>query len=137
MAKVFCLLNHILTSQQLKELKESYNCSKIIYPPDILSEQWAQIQPSKTIKKELLNKVVLWLKEGGAQKSDLFIIQGEFGHTFALVDYALQHNLIPLHAVTKRVEKEKQDGEKVFRTYLFEHICFREYVYFDDIKSHT
>lgn len=133
MSKVFCLLNHTLTKQQIRELKDIYNCNNVIYPPSKLSKQWAQIPPTKNIDKEIVASVIAWLKNEKAQKCDLFIIQGEFGYTFILVDYALRENLIPLHAVTKRVEKEKQIGEKVYKTYVFEHICFRKYVSFKNI----
>jgi hypothetical protein len=48
-----------------------------------------------------------------------------------IVDYALKNKLIPVHAVTKRVAKESREGEIVHREYIFEHVCFRKYKYFE------
>ena len=77
----------------------------------------------------LIFDVTNWLSSAG--KGDFLIVQGEFGTTFMIVDYALKKNLIPLHAVTKRVAKEQRNGEIVSRQYVFEHVCFRKYEYYN------
>ncbi len=59
-------------------------------------------------------------------------MQGEFGSTFMLVDFALKNNLVPLYATTRRVAEEKREGESVFREYIFEHVCFKKYRYFGE-----
>lgn len=131
MSRTFCLLNHTLTKNQLEELKEKFASKEIIYPPEELSKLWSQIPPEKE-NTEIVRSVVLWLKSSGAKDGDLLIIQGEFGSTFTLVDYALKNHLVPLYATTKRVAKESRNGEKVQREYVFEHVSFKKYKYFDN-----
>ncbi len=129
MPKTFCLLNHKLTQNQLTELKEKYNSSEIIYPPQNIASGWAQIPPNET-DGGIVQSVVDWLKENNSSTGDFFIIQGEFGATFTLVDYALKKELNPLYATTRRISKESCVGETVHREYVFEHFCFKKYQYY-------
>ncbi len=128
MSKAFCLLNHQLTENQKSELKEKYNISQIIYPTEELSKRWSQIPTTENIDMSIIFEIVDWLSD--AEKKDVLIIQGEFGSTFMMVDYALKHDLIPVHAVTTRIAQESRDGEIVKRQYIFEHVCFRKYEYY-------
>ena len=128
MKKTFCLLNHKLTQKQIDELEKKFNSAQIIYPDENLAKLWAQIPPEKS-NNEVIEFVVLWLKNN-ASPGDFFIIQGEFGATFTLVDYALKTGLVPLYATTRRVAKEIRREETVYREYVFEHECFKSYEYF-------
>ncbi len=128
MPKTFCLLNHSLTQNQLAELEQKFNSSEIIYPEEKIANLWAQIPP-EDFDCGIIDDAILWLKENSSP-GDLFIVQGEFGSTFMLVDFALKNNLVPLYATTRRVAKEKREGESVFREYIFEHVCFKKYRYF-------
>ena len=129
MPKTFCLLNHPLTQNQLSELKEKFNSTQVIYPPEKIANLWAQIPP-EDFDCGIVNDVILWLKENSAA-GDFFIVQGEFGSTFTLVDFALKNGLVPLYATTRRVAKESREGESVHREYIFEHVCFKKYRYFE------
>ena len=128
MVKAFCLLNHELTQNQILELKNRFNVENIIYPPEELSRKWSQIPAEKELDKTIIGNVINWLTP--AKNGDLLIAQGEFGATFMIVDYALKNELVPLHAVTKRVAVEHRDGEVVSKQYVFEHVCFRKYEYY-------
>lgn len=134
MPRTFCLLNHNLTKNQLEELKEKFSSQEIIYPTEEIKNFWSQILPEKE-NTEIIESVVLWLKSSGAKDGDLFIIQGEFGSTFTLVDYALKNHLVPIYATTKRISKEIRNGEKVQREYIFEHVQFKKYKYFDELSE--
>jgi hypothetical protein len=68
-----------------------------------------------------------------AKDGDLVIIQGEYGSTFSLVDFALKKKLVPVFAATKRIAKEEQNGEIVLRHYIFEHVRFKKYVYYSNL----
>ncbi len=129
MPKTYCLLNHPLTQKQLAEIKEKYNSTQIIYPNENLSKLWGQIPP-EDVDCPVVKNVIDWLKSS-AVAGDLFIIQGEFGSTFTLVDFALKNGLVPLYATTTRVAKESREGESVLREYIFEHVCFKKYRYFE------
>ena len=133
MKTAFCLLNHKLTENQLSELTSKFNVSTIVYTSAELSASWAQIPATENLDMSIIGKVIEWLKDSA--EGDVFIIQGEFGSTFLLVDYALRKHLIPLHAVTKRIETEEVEGEIVKRHYEFKHVCFRKYCYADSISN--
>jgi hypothetical protein len=128
MRTAFCLINHILTENQITELHEKYSISNINYPESKLSEIWSQIPITQKLDKTSIYAAVDWLE--AAKAGDVVIIQGEPGSTFMLVDYALKKKLIPIHAVSKRVSKEVREGEQVQKQNIFEHICFREYEYY-------
>ena len=120
MPKTFCLLNHELTQKQIAELNERFG-----------SKLWAQILPEESNDK-IIKEVVFWLEKNASPK-DIFVIQGEFGSTFTLVDFALKKGLVPLYATTRRIAKETRNGETVHREYVFEHVCFKKYDYFKEL----
>lgn len=124
----YCLLNHDLTQKQTTELKEKFKVENIIYPSEELSKMWSQVPAAEEFDMNIIKSVVSWLS--AAQSGDVLIVQGEFGSTFMIVEYALKRNLIPVHAVTKRVACEQRNGEIVSRQYVFEHVCFRKYKVF-------
>lgn len=132
MSKAFVLLNHTLTQNQTKELESKFSIKEIVYPEKELSQKWSQIPAAENVDMGIIQSIVSWLSI--AQENDVLIVQGEFGSTFMIVDYALKNKLIPVHAVTKRVAKESRDGETVHREYIFEHVCFRKYKYFEKNK---
>lgn len=128
MPRTYCLLNHSLTKNQLAELNERFGAEEIIYPSDELSKKWSQVPATPDLDMDLIRNVTDWLSS--ANQNDVLIVQGEFGSTFMIVDYALKNGIVPVHAVTKRVAQETRDGEVVKRQYIFEHVCFRKYAYF-------
>lgn len=129
MSRVFCLMNHSLTKKQIAELTDVYKCKEIVYPEETVSSLWSQV--NSTNEKDVIQSVIFWLK--AAKDGDYLIIQGEFGLTFTLVDYALKEKLIPIYATSKRIAKESRVGETVHREYIFEHICFKKYEYFKEL----
>lgn len=132
MARTFCLLNHQLTPNQIAELEGDFQSTEIIYPSQSLSVQWSQIKPEEP-REKVINEVILWLQEHHAELGDFFIIQGEFGCTFTLVDYALQQEMVPLYATTVRIAKESRDGEQINREYIFQHSGFKRYQYWEKV----
>jgi len=131
MSDTFCLLNHELTPKQKEELNSSFGAKNIIYPPSSVSTLWAAIPTEKELTKTHLEPFTRWLQE--AAPGDTVVLQGEHSATFALADYALQKGLIPLCAVTERATQEVQEGEKVIKKNVFEHICFRRYRHYKDL----
>ncbi len=128
MANAYCLLNHKLTDKQVAELEEKYKASCIFYPETALSAAWSQVPVTPVLDRKLIQDVVSWLSN--AEAGDVIVVQGEFGSTFMIVDYALKRGLIPLHAVSCRVAQEQREGEIVHRQYVFEHVCFRRYEWY-------
>ena len=130
MPKAFCLLNHMLTQNQIAELKERFDITEIVYPSEELSKKWAQIPPSRELDFSIVKSVVEYLNS--ASTGDILIIQGETGASFMLVDYALKKHLVTIYAVTARVSKEVAAGEQVVKQNVFEHVCFRQYAYYPE-----
>lgn len=131
MPRTFCLLNHKLTPRQLEELEVEFQSAEVVCSPEVLSLKWSQIHPKES-REMVVDAVVHWLQDNHAQPGDLFVVQGEFGCTFTLVDYALRQGLVPLYATTIRIAQEIRTGEQVHRQYLFEHAGFRQYQYYRD-----
>jgi hypothetical protein len=127
MSKVFCLLNHTLTDLQNVELESKFSATQIIYPPAQLQSAWSEIPTVDELNPYIFKPFISWLLSN-AHAEDYLVIQGEFGATVCMVEFSFSKGLIPLHSVTKRVAKEHKVGEKVYRNYLFQHICFRKYV---------
>jgi len=132
MSGIYCLLNHPLTDNQKKELFSDYGEKNINYPSESIKALWSGIPTVKELTKAHLEPVTAWLQD--AKPGDVIILQGEFSATFIIADFALKKGLIPVCAVTERVSQEVQEGEKVRKTYVFEHICFRRYRYYGDLN---
>ena len=132
MPKIFCLLNHELTPNQTAELYASFGAGSIMYTPAEIAALWSEIPTDSGLTKACLEPFTAWLREAAA--GDVVVLQGEFSASFALIDFALNKGLIPVCAVTKRIAREIREGEKVQRNYIFEHICFRRYSYYNDLR---
>ena len=134
MTKVFILINHEPTQRQISELKKDYGEDvQFVFPPESIKNFWAQIPPKPVLDSAELNKIIEWLAY--ANSGDVVFVQGDFGATFFIVDYALKKKLVPVYAVTKRITTEKKDGEKVYKQFVFEHECFRRYIALETLNS--
>ncbi len=131
MPKVFCLLNHELTANQKTELFNTFGVTHIVDSPEQISILWSSIPTNRELSRSQLEPFITWLEE--ARADDVVVLQGEHSATFALADFALQKGLVPVCAVTERTTQEVQEGEKVIKRNIFEHICFRKYHYFKDL----
>jgi len=133
MPDIFCLLNHKLTSRQEEELQNSFGANCIKYSSPEVIELWSKISTGRNLLRDHLKPFTDCLRE--ARAGDIVVLQGEFSATFAMVDYSLLKGLIPVCAVTKRIAQEKREGERVYRTYIFEHVCFRRYRYYNELAE--
>ena len=121
MKKIILLFSHTLTEPQVKELKENWNCDKIIYMPDELKNNWMNVADDVDInqfKKFLLDNL---------QKDDYVLIQGEWGLTYNMINFAKENNFIPLYAGTARKVTEYKEGDKVIKNSVFSHTTFKKY----------
>ena len=110
MKKIILLFSHTLTEPQVKELKENWDCEEIIYMPDKLK--------NNQFKKFLLDNL---------QKDDYVLIQGEWGLTYNMINFAKENNFIPLYAGTTRKVTEHKEGDKVIKNSVFSHTTFKKY----------
>ena len=122
MKKIILLFLHILTEPQIKELKEKWDCEEIIYMTDELKNNWMNVVNDVDInqfKKFLLDNL---------EKDDYVLIQGEWGLTYNMVNFAKENNFIPLYAGTTRKATEYRDGDKVIKNSVFSHTTFKKYI---------
>jgi hypothetical protein len=121
--RLILLFSHQLTPQQLKDAKETLQCNKIIYLTDELLYKWQNITPETDIQifKDFLIE--------NAKIGDYVLIQGEWGTTYNMVNFAKEKNMIPIYSSTARkvIEEKSGSDNKVIKTSIFEHRGFYRY----------
>ena len=125
--RMFLLFSHTLTDEQEKDARAKLGVGEFVYMPDELGRKWKQVPPEGEFDQDLAGLFTGWLKENSST-GDYALVQGEFGLTFALVDFCLNNQIIPLYATTRRVfsQETDKDGNTVNR-HVFKHIGFRRY----------
>ena len=121
MKKIILLFSHTLTEPQRKELIENWNCDEIIYMPNKLKNNWMNVVDNVDVnqfKKFLLDNL---------QKGDYVLIQGEWGLTYNMINFAKENRFIPLYAGTTRKATEHKEGDKVIKNSIFSHTTFKKY----------
>lgn len=124
---LFLLFNHRCTAAQKDAAQEQLGVTGIITLPPELQQLWSQIPPDRPALAPYLEPVQSWLA-AQAQAGDYVLIQGDFGATFLMVRFALNHDLIPVYATTSRqaIEEHLPDGA-VKMVHRFQHQMFRKY----------
>jgi len=123
MRRMIIILSHKLTEEQINDAKEHLGVEEFIYLPKSLQKLWSNIPPDiddylKPIKNFL---------ENNTKPDDYVLVQGDFGATYKIVNFALDKNLIPVYATTKRIAKDIYDGRKTITIREFKHCKFRRY----------
>lgn len=119
--KLFLLFSHKLTKEQEEELKIKWNCENFIYLPKGLQEKWSNSEPEENgdIFKEYLIQ--------NAQHGDLIFIQGEWGLTYKMIQFAKKQKFITIYSYSRREAIEKVENSYVTKISKFKHISFFEY----------
>jgi hypothetical protein len=127
MSRLFVLLNHGLTSDQIADARRSLNIQEFVVTPENIKHLWAGIPADVKTIDCILSPVKAWL-DSQAETGDVVLIQGDFGAVFHMVNYAFSKKLVPVYATTSRaaVEVVKDDGS-VEITRVFRHQRFRRY----------
>ncbi len=121
------LFNHRFTSDQKAQAREQLGISDILPLPGELQQRWSQIPPELPGLQEYLAPLTDWLA-GQAQPGDYILVQGDFGATYLMVRFALEHGLIPVYATTRREAHETVQPDGAVRlTHTFRHQQFRRY----------
>ncbi|RZB34207.1 MAG: hypothetical protein SRB2_03600 [Desulfobacteraceae bacterium Eth-SRB2] len=124
---LFLLFNHELTEIQEKDGHDSLGISRIIDLPADLEKLWQQIPPDVQKIDDYLAPIKTWLA-GQASSSDYVLIQGDFGATYIMVNFAFENGLIPIYSTTMREAVEEHDNHGTVRlTHNFRHEMFRKY----------
>ena len=126
--KALVILSHELLPEQVRELEVDWKVSELLELPTELKSLWANIPPELESVTTHIDPIISWMEEK-AEKSDVVVVQGDYGATFAVVCSALDLGLIPVYATTKRVVEEivLPDGS-VEQRRTFKHVRFRIYI---------
>lgn len=124
---MYCLFSHKMIDKQIEDAVLNLCVENIFYLPENLQKKWSQVDPYV----ESINKVSGYFKKyllKFASKKDYILIQGDFGLTYQMVNFAFKSRFVPVYATTKRVSIEKKNEKnKVEKTLVFEHVRFRKY----------
>ncbi len=124
MTTVYNITNHELTQEQIQELKEKYKANNIIS----FDKQQLNVNPnfSKSSVYDMAYKI---LSKCHIDENSIFIIQCEYGLTYALIDILKnQYGINKIfHATSKRDVVEYRQNNRIIKQTVFKHIQFREY----------
>lgn len=115
MKKLFVLLNHKLDEAQKEDAKISLNITEIVI---LTTEIWSKIPPESDSIDSYLSELKTRLKSE-AKNGDYLLVQGDFGATYLMIQFALSLGVIPIYATTTRSEMQNM--------MTFKHHRFREY----------
>ena len=126
MSDLYLLFSHELTEPQKREAYAELAIREIHCLPDDLKELWSQIPPEIPEVAGYLQPILEWL-DNQIQEGDYILIQGDFGATFLMVQWAFARNYRPIYATTRRKVIEVCNDHEIITNRVFEHIKFRLY----------
>lgn len=122
MKKFFVFTSHRLNEEQINDAKSKFDTQEFVYLPSVLQEKWSNVPAYLTSLDNFVKPFYKFLQEN-AKQGDVIMIQGDFGLSYNLIDYAKSLGLMTIYATTKRDSVEK-DGVKIS---VFKHVRFRVY----------
>ena len=124
MKKMFVLINHNLTEEQKDQALKVFGVEDII---NIADDAWSNISPSDENILYVLNryKKELMLE---AEAGDILLVQGDFGATYNMINFAKNIGIKTIYATTKRIAQELTIDGKLVTRREFKHEKFREYL---------
>jgi len=116
-------MSHEITPLQREDAHEVLGVGRIVEVP---SKWWGQIPAEEESVCDYTAEIERWLKQE-AKAGDMLLVQGDFGATVRMVQFARDIGVIPVYATTNRVSKEVVDGDRVTTVREFRHVRFRRY----------
>lgn len=123
MKSMILLFSHKLTEEQRYDAVKSLGIEKFIYLPNILQEKWSNVSENNNdveeFKKFILDNYTL---------DDYILVQGEYGMTFNIVNWAINKGYKVIYSFSKReyINKILSDGT-IENTHYFKHIRYKMY----------
>jgi hypothetical protein len=123
MKKMFILISHTITQQQKEDAVKYLGIDTFCVLP---TKVWSQIPAEHgSVKESLMSLKKILLEK--AKRGDYLFVQGDYGATFNMVQFAKESGLVPVYATSIRKAYEVAKGEKVVTVREFQHVRFREY----------
>ena len=120
------LFSHSLSDVQKADAREHYGVEVFVPMPEAIQKLWSSI-PAQSEDISTHIQPIKAFVEDISHRGDMVLIQGDFGATYALVNFSRSLELVTLYATTKRNVVEKSIDGKMVKTSVFEHVRFREY----------
>ena len=121
------LFNHQLTPDQELDARQQLEITRVVEPPEDLRELWGNVPPDLPELGAYLEPIKHWLAAHAAP-GDCVLIQGDFGATYLMVNFAFERSLVPVYATTERAATEEiQPDGSVKLTHRFQHKHYRFY----------
>ena len=125
--KMLFLFNHRPTTEQIIDAKATFGVELIVEMPPEIKAIWQQIPPDVPTVEPILKPVKTWLEKNSIQ-GDIVLIQGDFGATFLMVNFATRFGLVPIYSTTRRTATEVRRPDGTIQTeHHFKHRRFRVY----------
>lgn len=124
MKKMFVLISHNLTEEQKDQALRVFGVENIV---NIADDAWSNINPSD---ENILDALSAYKKELmlEAKAGDILLVQGDFGATYNMINFAKNIGLKTIYATTKRVVQELITDRKSVTRLEFKHEKFMEYL---------
>lgn len=120
---MFVLISHDMTEAQKIDAVKTFGIEAFAMLP---TEQWSRIPADVESVSSLLEPLRAKILSH-AKKGDYLLVQGDFGATVSMVNFAYANGLIPVYATTQRNAKDTVVGDKIVTLREFEHVRFRIY----------
>ncbi len=127
MRQMILLFSHSLSDAQKADARENYGIDIFIPLREDMQKLWSSIPAQSEDISNHIQPIKAFVEEV-SREGDVVLIQGDFGATYALVNYCQSLELVTLYATTKRNVVEKSIDGKMVKTSVFEHVRFREYI---------
>ena len=126
MRQLFLLFSHTLTPAQEQDAKESLDIEQFVTLPTELQQLWSNIPPHLRELSDYLAPLKEYIRNH-AKEGDVFLVQGDFGGCYEMVNFIKSLGFKAVHSTTKRDVVEKMVNGKVEKFSRFEHVIFRRY----------
>ena len=126
MKKLYLLFSHTLTKAQQEDALASLGVEEFIALPTELQTLWSNIPPQLTKLDDYLEPLKAYIRNE-ANAGDVFLIQGDFGGCYEMVNFVKALGFRAVHSTTTRDVVEKTVNGKVEKFSRFEHVIFRLY----------
>lgn len=126
MKQLFLYFSHKLTQEQIVDAKKSLEIEEFIYLPENLQKLWSNVPPELKYLNSYIAPLKDFLKQY-ANKGDYVLVQGDFGVSCQIINFAKSLELVPIYSTTKRNVTEKLVNGKVVKVSQYQHIIFRNY----------
>ncbi|WDU84649.1 CRISPR-associated protein Csx20 [Caloramator sp. Dgby_cultured_2] len=110
------LFSHDLTQEQIKEANERFNIEEFIKLPEKLQQKWSNVPPEGEFTEIYFDDFKEFI-EDNLRKGDFVLIQGDFGATAYMVNWAFKRALslfMQQLLENMRITKGKTEALKIF-----------------------